>query len=89
MFLIIWILVGALSGWIASKLMGEDASMGALGNIVVGMVGSIIGGSLYTLLSTGTITLDNAVTGLNFPSILLSIVGAVILLWLVRLMNRK
>ena len=42
--ILIWILLGALAGWIASMIMGRNAQMGALANIVVGIVGALIGG---------------------------------------------
>ena len=44
--LIIWLLMGALIGWLASMVMGRDAQQGALLNIVVGIVGAMIGGFL-------------------------------------------
>ena len=44
--ILIWILLGALAGWIASMIMGRNAQMGALANIVVGIVGALIGGFL-------------------------------------------
>jgi uncharacterized membrane protein YeaQ/YmgE (transglycosylase-associated protein family) len=39
-----WIIIGALAGWIGSKLMGTDARQGALANIVVGVIGALVGG---------------------------------------------
>jgi len=75
---ILWILFGALAGWIASMIMKTDARMGAVGNIVVGIIGSFIGGFLYRLL-TGT-----TVEGFNFISLLVAIVGAIILLAIVK-----
>jgi uncharacterized membrane protein YeaQ/YmgE (transglycosylase-associated protein family) len=48
--LIIWILFGALAGWIASMIMGRDAQMGALANIIVGIIGAVVGGFLMNLL---------------------------------------
>ena len=41
---LVWIIFGALAGWIASMIMGKNAQMGALANIVVGIVGAVIGG---------------------------------------------
>lgn len=75
---IIWIIVGALAGWIASMIMGTDAQMGALANIVVGVIGSGIGGWLASFLL-------NADTdgGLNIPSILVAIGGSCLLLFIV------
>lgn len=87
MSILIWIIVGALAGWIASVIMRTDQQMGALGNIIVGMIGSIIGGTVFTFLTNGDFNFTNGFTGLNLSSILLSILGAVILLALVRMFS--
>ena len=44
MSIILWIVLGALAGWIASKIVGTDAEQGAVGNIVVGILGAFLGG---------------------------------------------
>ena len=80
--LIFWIVLGALAGWIASMIMGRNAQMGAVANIIVGILGAIIGGLVMNSLgSTG-------VTGLNLYSILVAIGGAVVLLFIVGLFRR-
>jgi uncharacterized membrane protein YeaQ/YmgE (transglycosylase-associated protein family) len=66
---------GALAGGIASKIMGRDASMGALANIVVGIVGAGLGGWISTAIFGG-----EGVTGFNIGSILIAIAGACLLL---------
>jgi len=81
MDIISWVIVGALAGWIASMIMKTDASMGALANIVVGIVGALIGGFLVRTL-LGTAVDPN---GFNIPSILTAIFGAVVLLGLIKL----
>ena len=83
MNIIVWIIFGALAGWIASMIMGANARMGALANIVVGIVGAIIGGFLMTNVFGA-----QGVTGFNLMSLLVAIVGAVILLFLVGLVRR-
>jgi len=83
MNIILWIVFGAIAGWIASMVMGANARMGALANIVVGIVGAIIGGFLMTNVFGAP-----GVTGFNLPSMLVAIVGAVILLFLVGLVRR-
>ncbi len=80
--IIFWIVLGALAGWIASMIMGRDASMGAGANIVVGIVGAVIGGLLMNALG------GPGVTGFNLYSILVAIAGAVVLLFLVGLFRR-
>lgn len=75
MDIIIWIVVGALAGWIASMIMKTDASMGALANIIVGILGAFIGGWVVNLFGT-----PPPAGQLSIPSILTAILGAVMLL---------
>ena len=76
--IVLWILFGALAGWIASKIMKTDAQMGAMANIVVGIIGAFLGGFLFQML-TGT-----PVGGFNIMSLIVAIIGAVILLAIVK-----
>ncbi len=78
-----WIIVGALAGWIASMIMKTDASMGALANIVVGIIGALIGGWVVGLF--GVDVMDGAI---RIESILTAILGAVILLAIVKAVRR-
>jgi uncharacterized membrane protein YeaQ/YmgE (transglycosylase-associated protein family) len=80
--LIVWILFGALAGWIASMIMGRDSQMGALANIIVGIIGAVLGGFLMNLFGAP------GVTGFNLYSLLVAIVGAVVLLFLVGAVRR-
>lgn len=83
MSIVIWIIVGALAGWIASMIMKTDASMGALANIVVGIIGAFIGG-----WAVGLFGYNVAEGALNIPSILTAILGAVILLAILKAVRR-
>lgn len=83
MEIIVWIIFGALAGWIASIIMKTNAEQGALGNIIVGIAGAFIGGFLMK-----TLTGSDGVTGFNLGSLLVAIVGAVILLAIVRMFRR-
>jgi uncharacterized membrane protein YeaQ/YmgE (transglycosylase-associated protein family) len=78
MGIIAWIIFGALVGWIASMIAGTDAEQGAVANILVGIAGAFIGGLIGHLLG-GT-----GVTGFNLGSVLLAILGAVVLLFLMK-----
>jgi uncharacterized membrane protein YeaQ/YmgE (transglycosylase-associated protein family) len=78
--LIIWLLVGAIAGWLAGVIV-KGYGFGLLGNIVVGIVGAFIGGLIFT---GGTI--NNA--GLTLYTFLTSLVGAIILLAIVNLVRR-
>jgi uncharacterized membrane protein YeaQ/YmgE (transglycosylase-associated protein family) len=77
--IIAWLIIGGLIGWIASMIMRTNAQQGILLNIVVGIVGAFIGGLLIT---GGSINQD-----INLTSILVSLVGAVILLAIVNLIR--
>jgi uncharacterized membrane protein YeaQ/YmgE (transglycosylase-associated protein family) len=79
MGLIVLLLVGALIGWIASKIMGTDASMGAIANIVAGLVGAMIGRFVSGLLLHERFGTDFSVGGLLF-----GILGACILIAIVK-----
>ncbi|MFB9995489.1 GlsB/YeaQ/YmgE family stress response membrane protein [Deinococcus oregonensis] len=75
---IITILVGALCGWLASLIMKTNAQQGAVANILIGIVGSIIAQFLFgNLLNIGG---DNAGTGFSFWSIIWGVVGSIVLI---------
>lgn len=78
-----WIIIGGLAGWIASKIMGTDASMGIVLNIVVGVIGGFLGGWLLGLFGVD-------VAGKNgFFSFLTCLLGAVVLLFIVGLFTKR
>ena len=81
MSILAWIVVGGLAGWIASKIMHTDESQGIIANIVVGIVGALLGGFVLSLMG------GDGVTGFNLYSLLVAVVGACILLWIVRLLR--
>lgn len=77
---LIWvILAGAFIGWIASKVMGTDASMGAMANIVVGLIGAVIGRFV-----SGLVLHEKFGTDFSVPGLIFGIIGACILIALVR-----
>ena len=82
MGIIIWIIFGALVGWIASLIMKTDAQQGLILNIVIGIIGAVIGGWLMSFFGyTG-------VTGFNLYSFLVAILGAIVLIAIVRALRR-
>jgi uncharacterized membrane protein YeaQ/YmgE (transglycosylase-associated protein family) len=82
---IIWLVVGGVIGWIASMIMKTDAQQGIFLNVVVGIVGSMLGGWLIApLLGTGTINQND----FSLMGLLASLIGAVILLAIVNLVRR-
>jgi uncharacterized membrane protein YeaQ/YmgE (transglycosylase-associated protein family) len=85
MNLIIWLIVGGLVGWVASMIMKTNAQQGVILNIVVGIVGAMIGGwVLSPMFGIGTINQNN----FSLPALLVSLLGAVILLAIVNLVRR-
>lgn len=82
MGIILWIVFGALAGWLASLIMKTNRQQGALGNIVIGIIGALIGGFVMSLIG------KSGVTGFNLYSLLVAILGAVLLLWLIRAFRR-
>jgi uncharacterized membrane protein YeaQ/YmgE (transglycosylase-associated protein family) len=80
MNILAWIILGALAGWLASKLV-RGHGLGLLGNIVVGVVGAFIGGFLVNLIG------GVGITGFNVWSFVVAVIGAAILLWVVRLLS--
>jgi len=83
MEIIAWIILGAFAGWIASIIMNTNAEQGALGNIVIGILGALLGGFVMSVL-TG----NNTATGFNFATLLTAIVGAVILIGIMKAVRR-
>jgi len=83
MNIVVWIIFGAIAGWIASIIMGKNKKMGAIANIIVGIIGAFIGGYIMDFFG------GPSVTGFNFTSLFVAIVGAVILLWIVGLVSRR
>lgn len=82
---IIWIIVGGVIGWLASMIMNTNGSQGTLIDIVVGIVGAFVGGLVLSpLLGIGTINDGN----FSLPALLVSLLGAVILLAVVKLFRR-
>jgi uncharacterized membrane protein YeaQ/YmgE (transglycosylase-associated protein family) len=82
---IIWIVIGGLIGWAASIVMKTDAQQGVVLNVVVGIVGALVGGWLLApLFGTGTINQND----FSLASLVVSLLGAIILLAVVNLLRR-
>lgn len=78
---IAWLVLGGVAGWIASIVMKTDGSQGIILNIVVGIIGAWLGGFLFNMLGGA------GVTGFNFYSLGVSVVGAVVLIWIVKMIR--
>jgi len=77
MVILTWIIFGALVGWIASILMGTKRG-GLIRNIIVGLVGSFLGGWIASLLNIGSLTT------FTLEGFIIAIAGAVIFIWIIR-----
>jgi uncharacterized membrane protein YeaQ/YmgE (transglycosylase-associated protein family) len=85
MDIIIWLVVGGIVGWLASLLMHTDARQGILLNVIVGIVGAALAGFFISPM-LGLPTINQGVFSIG--SLLISLVGAVILLAIVNLFRR-
>lgn len=81
MGIILWIVFGALAGWIASLIMRTDEQQGALSNIIIGIIGAFLGGAVSTWLG------GPGVSGFNFVSLIVATLGAVILIFFIRMIT--
>ena len=81
MSIISWLLVGLIAGWIANMIMSSGAG-GLLADIIIGIVGALVGGFLAGILLGG-----DFVTGFNFTTLIVSIIGAIVVIALYRLVT--
>jgi len=82
---IIWIVLGGIVGWLASIVMKTDAQQGIFLNVVVGIIGALLGGWLLSpLLGSGTINQND----FSLSGLFVSFLGAIVLLAIVRLVRR-
>jgi uncharacterized membrane protein YeaQ/YmgE (transglycosylase-associated protein family) len=82
---IVWLIAGAIIGWLASMIMRTDTQQGTLVDIVVGIVGAFVAGLVLTpLFGINTINESN----FSLPALMISLLGAIILLAVVNLFQR-
>lgn len=82
---IIALIVGGIAGWLASLVMNRDASMGIIWNIVVGCIGSLIGNAL----SGPLFGIRGSVQEFSIQGLIIAFVGAVVLLAIVNMIQRR
>jgi uncharacterized membrane protein YeaQ/YmgE (transglycosylase-associated protein family) len=85
MNIIIWLVVGGILGWLASKVMGTDKQQGVILNVVVGIVGAMLGGLLIAPLLPG-MTINQG--DFSVMGLLISFLGALILLAIVNFFQK-
>lgn len=81
---IIAIIVGGVAGWLASMVMNRDASMGIFWNIVVGIIGALIG----NVLAGALFGVQGSIQTFDLTGFIIAIVGAIVLLAIVNLVQR-
>ncbi|OUL31020.1 GlsB/YeaQ/YmgE family stress response membrane protein [Nostoc sp. 106C] len=89
MNIIAWVVLGLLAGAIAKAIYPGYQGGGILSTMVLGIVGAFIGGSLYTLLQTGTLQLTAAGAGFSLPGLFIAVIGAIIAIYLWGLLSRS
>lgn len=80
MNILLWIVLGAIAGWITDMIMAS--SHGLVEDVVLGIIGSFVGGYIMNFFG------QPGVTGFNFYSLVVSVVGAVVLIFLGRLLHK-
>lgn len=80
---ILWIVMGGLAGWVANMISKNKSGGGFILNVIVGIVGSWVGGFIMSLFGAA------GVTGFNLRSFVVAVIGAVVLLWIVSLIRKK
>lgn len=82
-----WIILGALVGWLAGLVMGTGGRQGCITNIIVGIIGSFVGGLLYNLVTGQGFSFSFQFTW-NLGSILVALMGAIVFIAALRLLRR-
>jgi uncharacterized membrane protein YeaQ/YmgE (transglycosylase-associated protein family) len=83
MGILLWIIFGALAGWIASVIMKTNAKQDTMMDIVLGIVGAIVGGFLMGMIG------QTGVTGFNLYSLVVAVIGSMIVIYLGRMMRNR
>jgi uncharacterized membrane protein YeaQ/YmgE (transglycosylase-associated protein family) len=82
--IISWIIVGGIAGWVASMIAGTNREQGWVENVIVGIIGAFLGGLIFSFFGN-----SGAVTGpWNLTSFIVAIIGAIVLLFILRLIRR-
>jgi uncharacterized membrane protein YeaQ/YmgE (transglycosylase-associated protein family) len=80
---LLFILLGAAAGWIASLVMGTNTSQGTLTDVILGIIGAVLGGFVMNMFG------QEGVTGFNLYSLVVATIGAVVLLFIGRMFTRR
>lgn len=81
MNILLWLLLGLIAGWLASVVMKTDNRQGPIGDIIMGVIGAVVGGFVFSFFGA------QGVTGFDLYSILVATLGAIILIWIGRMIR--
>lgn len=81
MSIIAWIIFGGIAGWLASILMGSEGSHGFITNIILGIIGAVVGGTIMNYFGQA------GVTGFNIYSLIVSVIGSIVLILVGRMIS--
>jgi len=87
MNILAWVILGLLAGAIAKAIYPGSQGGGILGTILLGIIGAFVGGTLATLLQTGTLQLT--ATSLSLPGVFVAVLGAIVAIWIWNYFNRR
>lgn len=83
MGILLWIIFGALAGWIASIIMKTDHSQGTISDIIMGIIGAIVGGFIMNQLG------QSGVNGFNLYSLAVAVIGAIVVIYIGRMVRNR
>ena len=83
MSIIVWIIFGAIAGWVASLIVSSDGNHSLVGDVVIGILGALIGGFIMTRIG------GSGISGFNITSLLVAIFGSVVLLLVARTLRHS
>lgn len=83
MGILLWIIFGALAGWIASIIMKTDSGQGTVSDIIMGIIGAVVGGFIMNLFG------QSGVTGFNLYSLAVAIIGAIVVIYIGRMARSR
>ncbi|MDP2692130.1 MAG: GlsB/YeaQ/YmgE family stress response membrane protein [bacterium] len=83
MGIILWIIFGALAGWVASIIMKTNSGQGTISDIIMGIIGAVVGGFIMNLFG------QSGVTGFNLYSFAVAIIGAIVVIYIGRMVRNK
>jgi len=83
MGIVLWIIFGAIAGWIASVIMKTNSNQDTITDILMGVVGAVVGGYLMGLVG------QSGVTGFDIRSLAVAVIGAVVVIYVVRMIRKR